>query len=542
MRLLREPLLHFVLLGGILFGLYSFANEGGGEAPGEIVVTAGQIASLQESFERVWRRPPSAGETEGLIADHIRDEVFYREALAMGLDEDDVVVRRRLREKLEFVAAEIADAEPTDAELKTYIADHPERFLSEPQFSFRHVYFRIDGGAERPESDPKQVLESLRTQPADADTSALGDPFMLGDAFDAAAQSDVKRTFGPEFSEALARVARRELGGPRRFRLRPPSGAAQFTHRGDHPALRGHPRSRKARMAARTAHRSRRGALREAEIPLFHHGRGRRRVVGPAGDALRHDAPARRLAVVLAALIGLAQAHDVRPGYLQITETAPEVYAVRWKVPAMGELRLALYPRFPENAADAAPPESAFFGDAYVERRTLSVPGGLTGSEIGIDGLAAARTDVLVRLEWMDGATQTERLTAARPSFVVAAAAGPGQVAAAYLWLGIEHILFGIDHLLFVLALLILVRGWKRILLTISAFTLAHSITLDRRDARLRPRARPAGGGNDRAQHRAGRRRDRARPPRRDEPRHALALADRASPSACCTASASPAR
>ena len=182
--------------------------------------------------------------------------------------------------------------------------------------------------------------------------------------------------------------------------------------------------------------------------------------------------------LALAALAGAAQAHDLRPAYLAIAERAPDTYSVTWKAPAMSGLRLALYPRLPENAAETTPREGFFLDDAYIERWNVHAPDGLAGGTIAIDGLAQSRTDVLVRIERLNGETSTTRLTPASPSFEAPAATGPGQVAATYLWLGVEHILFGIDHLLFVLALIILVRGWKRIALTVTAFTLAHSITL----------------------------------------------------------------
>jgi hydrogenase/urease accessory protein HupE len=178
------------------------------------------------------------------------------------------------------------------------------------------------------------------------------------------------------------------------------------------------------------------------------------------------------------AVAGQAQAHDLRPAYLAITESAPNVYAVFWKTPAMGDLRLAIYPRLPQSAAEATPHDSAFLNDAYVERWTVHAPAGLAGETIAIDGLSANRTDVLVRIERLNGETSTTRLTPSSPSFEIPAATGFGQVAAAYLWLGVEHILLGVDHLIFVLALLMLVRGWKRIGLTVTAFTVAHSITL----------------------------------------------------------------
>jgi len=182
------------------------------------------------------------------------------------------------------------------------------------------------------------------------------------------------------------------------------------------------------------------------------------------------------LAVIV---VGQAEAHDLRPAYLAITETAPDAYAVLWKVPAMGDRRLAITPQLPRSAIESTPREGVFLADAYVERWAVRAPAGLTGDTIAIDGLADSRTDVLVRIERLNGEVSTARLTPANPSFEVpAAAAGWQQVAAAYSWLGIEHILLGVDHLIFVLALIMLVRGWKRIGLTITAFTLAHSITL----------------------------------------------------------------
>ena len=124
------------------------------------------------------------------------------------------------------------------------------------------------------------------------------------------------------------------------------------------------------------------------------------------------------------------------------------------------------------------PPRAAFNNGAYIERRTIQRDGGLAGQTVAIQGLSATSTDVLARIENLDGSVQTERLTPTRTSFVVQARPGAIDVAANYLRLGVEHILFGFDHLLFVLALVILVRDWRRVALTVTAFTVAHSITL----------------------------------------------------------------
>jgi hydrogenase/urease accessory protein HupE len=183
----------------------------------------------------------------------------------------------------------------------------------------------------------------------------------------------------------------------------------------------------------------------------------------------------------LALLLGAAaaSAHEVRPAYLEITERGPDTYDVLFKVPAAGDdLRLGLAVRMPADAEVVDPPRGAFAGRAHVQRSRVRRAGGLAGTTIAIDGLAATLTDALVRVELADGTVQTARVTPDAPSFIVAAAPGSGAVARTYLALGLEHILLGVDHLLFVLALLILVPDLRRLLWTVTAFTLAHSLTL----------------------------------------------------------------
>ena len=183
---------------------------------------------------------------------------------------------------------------------------------------------------------------------------------------------------------------------------------------------------------------------------------------------------------VLSALLGnSAQSDEIRPGYLELRQAAPDTYSLLFKIPALGDdLRLAIYVNLPEGTHDVTPPRAGFNVGAYTERRTIKRNGGLAGQTISIEGLSATSTDVLVRIESLGGSTQTERLSPTKTTFVVETAPGPWEIAATYLRLGIEHILFGFDHLLFVLALVILVRDWRRVVLTVTAFTVAHSITL----------------------------------------------------------------
>jgi hydrogenase/urease accessory protein HupE len=189
----------------------------------------------------------------------------------------------------------------------------------------------------------------------------------------------------------------------------------------------------------------------------------------------------RALAVATLLALGLCSsvaAHEVRPAYLQLREAEPERFDVLFKVPARGELRLSLTARLPERCLDVAPHARFEAGGSITERWRVRCPGGLAGGTIAIEGLEGTLTDALVRIENADGSSQLERLAPTAPGFVVAATPDALQVARAYLGLGIQHIAFGLDHLLFVLGLLLLVDGRRRLIATITAFTVAHSVTL----------------------------------------------------------------
>jgi hydrogenase/urease accessory protein HupE len=184
-------------------------------------------------------------------------------------------------------------------------------------------------------------------------------------------------------------------------------------------------------------------------------------------------------AVVAMLLAYPALSDELRPGYLEIRQTSPGTYNLLFKIPARGEdSRLAIYVKLPEGTQAVGLPRASFSDGAYVERRAIRRDKGLAGQAVSIDGLSATSTDVLVRIESLAGAIQTERLSPTKTSFVIQTVPGSGEVAATYLRLGVEHILFGFDHLLFVLALVILVRDWRRVAITVTAFTIAHSLTL----------------------------------------------------------------
>lgn len=181
----------------------------------------------------------------------------------------------------------------------------------------------------------------------------------------------------------------------------------------------------------------------------------------------------------LAAFASALSAHEVRPAYLEVRQTNLETYDVFWKVPGQGEnLRLGIDVEFPADSTNVTAPRASMANNTFIERWTIRRAGGLTGGTIHIAGLTGTMTDVLVRLERLDGSAQVTRLTPSAPSFVVEAAPRALEVARTYSVLGVEHILTGIDHLLFVLALLIITGGGWKLVKTVTAFTISHSITL----------------------------------------------------------------
>ncbi|MCH7717464.1 MAG: HupE/UreJ family protein [Gemmatimonadetes bacterium] len=173
-----------------------------------------------------------------------------------------------------------------------------------------------------------------------------------------------------------------------------------------------------------------------------------------------------------------AAAHEVRPGYLELRETAPGVFRVLWKKPARGDMILKIDPVFPDGCAVVGIGSETIRGGAYVARATLECEGGLTGKTIEIAGLETTLTDVLVKVYYANGLEETHLV---HPNSTSAVIGGPGSVVqriGAYARLGIQHIALGVDHLLFVLGLLLIVSSPMVLLKTITSFTLAHSITL----------------------------------------------------------------
>ncbi|ANY84881.1 HupE / UreJ protein (plasmid) [Microvirga ossetica] len=176
--------------------------------------------------------------------------------------------------------------------------------------------------------------------------------------------------------------------------------------------------------------------------------------------------------------LGSAIAHDARPAYLEITETAPGRYGLLWRTPLLSGMPLPVRLGLPANVRNVTAPAQRELPDSVVERRLVTVDGGLAGRRIDFIGLQGTITDVLVRTQTLDGDHSTTLVRPSRPWIDIEAAQGPLTIAGAYISHGVEHILLGFDHLLFVLALVLIVRDWRVLLWTVTAFTLAHSITL----------------------------------------------------------------
>jgi len=214
-RILKEPLCHFLALGALLFVGYGVLNRSGAPQPGRIVVSQGQLASMRETYIRTWQRPPTREEWQGLIRDRVREEVYCREAMALGLDRDDTIIRRRLRQKMEFISDDIAaQVPPTDAELNAYLKAHPDKFRVEQQFTFRQLYLNPAKHGENLARDAAQLLAKLNPAGGDPGFAALGDPFLLDKSFTAVPAGEIAKQFGQDFAAKLGGLQPGHWQGP----------------------------------------------------------------------------------------------------------------------------------------------------------------------------------------------------------------------------------------------------------------------------------------------------------------------------------------
>jgi hypothetical protein len=212
--LLKEPLLRFLVLGAALFGIFHLVDRNKTETPARIVVSSTRIANLADGFARTWQRPPGKEELQGLVDDYIRDEVFYREGRAAGLDRDDVIIRRRVRQKMEFLAEDIAAPDPTEEQLAAYLKANPQRFKTDDRLTFHQVFLSATRRTSTIDSDSAQVAKLLAGADAAVDTTSFGDPFLLGEEFHALSQNEVAGVFGDSFAKRISVIEPDRWQGP----------------------------------------------------------------------------------------------------------------------------------------------------------------------------------------------------------------------------------------------------------------------------------------------------------------------------------------
>jgi hypothetical protein len=219
LRWLRNPLVHFFVLGAAIFGLHAVLNIGAkpkANDPLLVEVTSADIKWLRTAWSKRMQREPNPVELQNMIDAFIREEILSREAVAMGLDEGDLIIRRRLAQKMEFLFKDLAEMNKlTDEELKTYLTDHSQKYVIPTQVSFTHIYFNIDRRGEKAELEVKQVLNKLKAgngKPVEA--TSLGDPFLLQSYYSKLSPDDTARGFGDAFAKQLFSLEAGQWYGP----------------------------------------------------------------------------------------------------------------------------------------------------------------------------------------------------------------------------------------------------------------------------------------------------------------------------------------
>jgi len=216
-RLMREPLLHFAIIGACIYLLYGlYGRQDSQELERAVTITAGEVTWLEEAWAKRWNRPPTPVERQGLIDQYVRETVLYREALAMGLDRDDTIIRRRLAQKLEFLSQDlIRPSPPGEAELLAYFEAHSERYRPPDLVTMTHIFFdpdKRDTQALEEAETVKTGLETLKEPPADS--RDYGDPFMLQSYYPERSQDELSKLFGGEFAQSVFALEPERWHGP----------------------------------------------------------------------------------------------------------------------------------------------------------------------------------------------------------------------------------------------------------------------------------------------------------------------------------------
>jgi len=215
-KLLQEPLFHFLILGAGLFLVYSAVNSTVNTQADRIVVDETQVLRLVEQFRRTWMRSPTRQEVQALVEDYVMEEILYREAQALGLDQDDLVIRRRLRQKMEFLNADLTEPQaPTEAQLLAYFDANQDRFRRPDRFSIQQIYLNPNKHKANLKRTAGELLKRLNADPKfAADSQAIGDVTLLPAQLDGATRREVANTFGPGFAKDLENMPMGRWSGP----------------------------------------------------------------------------------------------------------------------------------------------------------------------------------------------------------------------------------------------------------------------------------------------------------------------------------------
>ena len=212
--MLKEPFFHFVLIGVGLFILYGAVNRDFDRGDDTILITRGKIDNLTSIFTKTWQRPPTEEELNGLIDDFLREEVFYREASRIGLDDDDIIIRRRMRQKMEFIAEDLAAAlQPTEQELQEYLDDNADYFRIPPRYSFRQIYIDPEKHDSNLQSYVSGLIQTLSADPT-RDHCSLSDQLMIDCDYSNLTPESIERNFGSDFAQKIQTVPHQEWTGP----------------------------------------------------------------------------------------------------------------------------------------------------------------------------------------------------------------------------------------------------------------------------------------------------------------------------------------
>jgi hypothetical protein len=207
--------MHFLALGALVFLVFHLITSRGETQDGKIVVTRGKIEQLVTGFSRTWQRPPTQQELDGLVEDYVREEVLCREAMAMGLDKDDTIVRRRMRQKLEFLTEDTAAAAPsTDADLKEWLDKHPDKFRVEPTFAFSQLFFKASPTGDNASAAASKLLAQLDSAGESVAAAELGDTTLLPPQLPLSRIDEIASVFGDEFARRIAQLERGRWVGP----------------------------------------------------------------------------------------------------------------------------------------------------------------------------------------------------------------------------------------------------------------------------------------------------------------------------------------